>query len=83
MIHFALTNLTNSSKLILKVVVSNGRTTQKDLLENTALAPRTIRYALSRLKELGLLKEAVSLDDTRKRIYWLNEERRDLCPGYT
>lgn len=80
MIHFA---LTNSSKLVLEIVASNGRTTQKYLLENTALAPRTIRYALSRLKELDFLKEAISLDDTRKKIYWLNEERRYLCPGYT
>jgi len=39
--------------------------TQKQILDETNLSPRTFRFAISRLKKIGLIKEIVSLKDAR------------------
>lgn len=44
---------------------------RQDLIRHTFLPPRTINYGLSRLKELGLIREQEHEDDARERIYEL------------
>ena len=42
--------------------------TQKQLLDETELSPRTFRFAISRLKNLNLVKEVIFWKDTRIKI---------------
>ncbi len=43
--------------------------TPKQLILETSLPARTIRFAVSRLKKLEMIKEVVSLKDARKKFY--------------
>ncbi len=52
-----------------KVLESGDRLTQKDIIEKTRLPPRTVRYAIRRLKTNGLLKERISFMDARQSLY--------------
>ncbi len=45
-------------------------TTQKEILKKTALQPRTLRFALSRLKAVGLIGELMMSPDARVKIYY-------------
>ncbi|PKL59789.1 MAG: ArsR family transcriptional regulator [Methanomicrobiales archaeon HGW-Methanomicrobiales-4] len=58
-----------SAKLVYKVLESGDRLTQKDIIEKTRLPPRTVRYAIRRLKTNGLLKERISFMDARQSLY--------------
>jgi DNA-binding transcriptional ArsR family regulator len=44
---------------------------RQDLLSKTFLPPRTVNYGLSRLRELGLIREQEHEDDARERVYEL------------
>jgi len=43
--------------------------THKDLVEKSRLAPRTVRYALKKLKERELIIEKFNFRDARQIIY--------------
>ena len=43
--------------------------THKDLVQKCQLAPRTVRYALKKLKERGLIIEKFNFRDARQIIY--------------
>jgi DNA-binding transcriptional ArsR family regulator len=43
--------------------------THKDIVAGTGLAPRTVRYALKRLKEQGLILEKFNFRDARQVNY--------------
>jgi len=43
--------------------------THKDLVQKSHLAPRTVRYALKKLKERGLIIEKFNFRDARQIIY--------------
>jgi transcription initiation factor IIE alpha subunit len=59
-----------SSKRVLKVLENGGAMTHKDLVEKTHLAPRTVRYALRKLKERKLIIEIFNFRDARQIIYF-------------
>ncbi|TFF91326.1 MarR family transcriptional regulator [Candidatus Thorarchaeota archaeon] len=44
---------------------------RQDLISTTYLPPRTVNYGLSRLKDLGLLKEREHAEDGRIAVYEL------------
>ena len=67
----AVRDLPPSAKLVAKVLDYNDTLTQSDLAEETLLPPRTVRYALSRLEEEGVVDARFSFADARKRIYSL------------
>ena len=67
----ALRELPPSAKLVAKVLEYNGTLTQSELAEETLLPPRTVRYAISRLDEEGIVESRFSFSDARKRIYSL------------
>jgi predicted transcriptional regulator len=64
-------DLPPSAKLVLKVIVYEGRCTHKQLKAETRLDPRTIRNAAKSLLETGILDERKSLTDARQSVYSL------------
>ena len=54
---------------MLEILDSGGAMTHKDLVEKTRLAPRTVRYALKKLKEKQLIIEKFNFRDARQIIY--------------
>ena len=67
----AVHDLPPSAKLVAKVLDYNDTLTQSELAEETLLPPRTVRYALNRLEEAGVVDSRFSFSDARKRIYSL------------
>ncbi len=63
------TTLPPSSKTVLDILHEGGAMTHKDLVKKTKLAPRTVRYALKRLKERHLIIEKFNFRDARQIIY--------------
>lgn len=61
-----------SAKLVFDVLASHGPLTQKDLISKTDLPPRTVRYALGRLKEESIIRECFYFPDARQSLYGLN-----------
>ena len=70
-----------------------GLLTQKEIAEQSYLPPRTIRYALNRLKDEDFLQERFYFKDARQSLYGLknvpdiNEtlmnESPEINPGIT
>ena len=44
---------------------------RQDLISTTFLPPRTVNYGLTRLKDLGLIREEEHSEDARERVYEL------------
>ena len=63
------TQLPPSSKTVLEILDVGGAMTHKDLVQKTHLAPRTVRYALKKLKERQLIIEKFNFRDARQIIY--------------
>jgi transcription initiation factor IIE alpha subunit len=63
-----------SAKLVFKVLESGSLLTQKDIVAKTYLPPRTVRYALNRLKEKDILQERFYFQDARQSLYGLNPD---------
>jgi transcription initiation factor IIE alpha subunit len=61
-----------SAKLVYKVLETSGLITQKEIIEKTYLPPRTVRYALNRLRDENILKERFYFRDARQSLYGLN-----------
>ena len=68
----SLRGLPPSAKLVLKVLEYNEALTQGELADETLLPPRTVRYALTRLEEAGVVESRFSFADARKRLYSLD-----------
>ena len=58
-----------SSRTVLEILDSGGAMTHKDLVKKSCLAPRTVRYALKKLKERHLIIEKFNFRDARQIIY--------------
>ncbi|AGB03679.1 MarR family transcriptional regulator [Methanoregula formicica] len=58
-----------SSKTVLQILDAGGSMTHKDIVQQSRLAPRTVRYALKKLKERGLIIEKFNFRDARQIIY--------------
>jgi DNA-binding MarR family transcriptional regulator len=69
-----LEDLPPSAKLVAKVLEYEGTQTQRGLAEETLLPSRTVRYALGRLEEIGLVESRFSFTDARTRLYSLTVE---------
>ena len=64
-----LEKLPPSAKLVYKSLEANGQMTQKDIIRETILPSRTVRYALNRLKQEEILMELFNFLDSRQRLY--------------
>jgi DNA-binding MarR family transcriptional regulator len=68
-------DLPPSAKLVFKVLEYNGPLTQKGIVEESMLSARTVRYALERLEDIGVITEDVYFADARQNLYELTEDR--------
>ena len=73
------TPLPPSSKTVMEILDMGGAMTHKDLVQKTHLAPRTVRYALKKLKERQLIIEKFNFRDARQIIYQ-NRSAQNLKP---
>lgn len=64
-----LANLPPSAKLVFVVLDHEGKLTQKQLVEETRLSYRTVRYALTRLKDSNVIDGEISFRDARQTLY--------------
>jgi transcription initiation factor IIE alpha subunit len=60
---------------VYKVLESGGQLTQKDLIRETSLPSRTVRYAINRLKDEQFLIERHYFTDARQSLYGLNLQK--------
>ena len=63
-----------SAKLVFKVLEYNRQMTQKEIADETRLSVRTVRYALNRLTEKGIVEQVPCLTDGRQTLYDLNDD---------
>lgn len=68
-------DLPPSAKLVLKVLEYQGQLSQKEIIEETMLPPRTVRYALSLLMSEGVVMKRLSLRDSRQGLYHVKKKR--------
>ena len=61
-----------------KVLENGDHLTQKDLIRETSLPSRTVRYALGRLKEEQIIVERYYFTDARQSLYGLNMLPREV-----
>jgi transcription initiation factor IIE alpha subunit len=62
---------------VYKVLESGGLLTQKEIIDKTYLPPRTVRYALGRLRSEKVITERFCFRDARQSLYGLH------APGVT
>ena len=66
-----LRELPPSAKLVAKVLEAESPMSQGQLADESLLPDRTVRYALNRLEEEGLVNSRYSFKDARKQVYFL------------
>jgi transcription initiation factor IIE alpha subunit len=64
-----LERLPPSAKLVFKALEAKGQLTKKEIIRETILPSRTVRYALNRLKEEEILQERFYFIDSRQSLY--------------
>jgi DNA-binding MarR family transcriptional regulator len=70
----ALADLPPSAKLVYKVLEYDGPLTQKGIVEESMLSARTVRYALERLDEIGVVEEDIYFADARQNLYQITDD---------
>jgi hypothetical protein len=63
---------------VYKVLESGEQLTQKDLIRETSLPSRTVRYAINRLKEEHFLVERYYFIDARQSLYGLDKPKTEV-----
>jgi predicted transcriptional regulator len=70
------TNLPLSSRTVLHLLDEGGAMTHKQIVQRSNLAPRTVRYALKKLKDNQLIIEKFNFRDARQIIYQNRESQQ-------
>lgn len=70
----SLADLPPSAKLVATTLEHEGTMTQSQLSDETRLAPRTVRSALEKLEESGIVSSRRAVTDARKRVYTLETD---------
>lgn len=65
------TELPKSSETVLTVLDPQVSLTHKEIAAKTGLSPRTIRYAMKKLKEHDMIVEKFNYRDARQILYSL------------
>ena len=78
-----LDDLPPSAKLVYKVLEQDGPLTQKRIVEESMLSARTVRYALDRLDDCGVIEDRVYFQDARQSLYRLHTPAEETAeePG--
>ncbi|ELZ21196.1 MarR family transcriptional regulator [Natrinema limicola] len=66
-------DLPPSAKLVYKVLEYEAPLTQEELAAESRLCPRTVRYALGRLEEQGVVTSRACLADARQSKYRIDD----------
>ncbi|MFC7216163.1 winged helix-turn-helix transcriptional regulator [Saliphagus sp. GCM10025334] len=74
-----LSDLPPSAKLVYKVLELEGELTQKQLIDETLLSPRTVRFALERLESVGAIEEETYFRDARQSLYRITKPTCTMC----
>ncbi|HET6404834.1 MAG TPA: helix-turn-helix domain-containing protein [Candidatus Thermoplasmatota archaeon] len=69
--------LPNSARQVFETLASQGPLTHKDLVRATGMPGRTVRYAVGRLKEAGVIGARCNLQDCRQCYFFVAQQ----CPG--
>jgi predicted transcriptional regulator len=69
-------SLPPSSKTVLQLLDEAGAMTHKEIVRKSNLAPRTVRYALKKLKDNHLIIEKFNFRDARQIIYQNREPQQ-------
>jgi len=72
-----LAELPPSAKLVFKTLQYKGELTQKELCEETQLAPRTVRYAIKRLENHGIVSSDLNIRDARQSFYSISADNTE------
>lgn len=64
-----LADLPPSAKLVYKVLEYEAPLTQEGIAAESRLCPRTVRYALGKLEDRGLVTSRACLEDARQSKY--------------
>ncbi len=67
----AVRELPPSAKLVAKILEHNELLSQGEIANETLLPPRTVRYALTKLDDAGVIDVKFCISDARKRYYRL------------
>lgn len=62
-----------SAKFVYKTLEYEGELTQSQLVDETLLSARTVRYALTELQDRNLIRDEIYFADARKRLYSLRK----------
>ncbi len=81
MVFFAVGDLPPSAERIFQTLVVRGPLTHKDLISATQLPPRTVRFALERLRRMDRIEWRWSLRDARQRVYFVPATRAESAPA--
>jgi DNA-binding transcriptional ArsR family regulator len=73
-------NLPPSSRKILGLLEDGGALTHKELVRLSNLAPRTVRYALKRLKDNDMIVEKFNFRDARQILYEYKDSQMVSTP---
>ncbi|USZ71073.1 ArsR family transcriptional regulator [Natronosalvus halobius] len=76
-----ITDLPPSAKLVYKVLEYDGPLTQKQIVEESMLSARTVRYALERLSDIGTVDENIYFADARQSLYRITEAEPVAADG--
>ncbi|RQG97078.1 helix-turn-helix domain-containing protein [Natrarchaeobius chitinivorans] len=66
-------DLSPSAKLVYKVLEYEGSMTQEEIVTESRLCSRTVRYALGKLEDGDLIDSRVHLEDARQSKYWIED----------
>ena len=67
-------HLPPSSQALLRLFKEGSEMTYKQLVSQSGLPPRTVRYALKKLKDNGMIREKFNFQDARQIIYLKRSE---------
>lgn len=69
---YQVTDVPPSAKLVLKVLEYNDGLTQKEIVDRTRLSQRTVRDAVKRLQDRGIVEKGIYVPDARQNLYTLS-----------
>ena len=72
-----LETLPNSARQVFETLSTQGPLPHKDLVRVTGMPGRTVRYAVGRLKEAGVIGARCNLQDCRQCFFFVV----GMCPG--
>ncbi|WP_049925359.1 MarR family transcriptional regulator [Halopiger goleimassiliensis] len=67
-------DLPPSAQFVLWVLEDEGPLTQQELAEKITLPKRTVRYALTRLEDEGIVESQTYLKDARQSLYTIEDD---------